>query len=59
MGKVVLGADSLDGYLTEKDQSYLARMDGLYARAMDSFKILAGVFQFGAGQRGKKGYRYL
>ena len=41
MSKVVLGADSLDGYLTEKDQAYLARMDGLYARAMDSFKILA------------------
>ena len=42
MSKVVLGADSLDGYLTDKDQNYLARMDGLYARAMDSFKILAG-----------------
>lgn len=41
MSKVVLGAESLDGYLTEKDQNYLARMDGLYARAMDSFKILA------------------
>jgi len=41
MSKVVLGADSLDGYLTEKDQSFLARMDSLYARAMDSFKILA------------------
>jgi len=32
MSKVVLGADSLDGFL----------MDSLYARAMDSFKILAG-----------------
>jgi uracil phosphoribosyltransferase len=41
MSKVVLGADSLDGYLTEKDQEYLARMDSLYERAMDSFKILA------------------
>ena len=41
MSKVVLGADSLDGFLTEKDQNYLARMDGLYERAMDSFKILA------------------
>src|SRR5574344_1686470 len=41
MSKVVLGAESLDGYLTEKDQNYLARMDGLYSRAMDSFKILA------------------
>ncbi len=41
MNKVVLGADSLDGYLTEKDHSYLDRMDVLYARAMDSFKILA------------------
>ena len=27
MSKVVLGADSLDGYLTEKDQNYLTRMD--------------------------------
>ena len=41
MSKVVVGADSLDGYLTEKDLAYLDRMDGLYARAMDSFKILA------------------
>ena len=41
MSKVVLGADSLDGYLTESDIGYLSRMDGLYARAMDSFKILA------------------
>ncbi|HNQ96679.1 MAG TPA: uracil phosphoribosyltransferase [Treponemataceae bacterium] len=41
MGRVVLGADSLDGYLTDKDTSYLSRMDVLYARAMESFKILA------------------
>lgn len=41
MNKIVLGADSLDGFLTEKDQRYLARMDGLYAHAMESFKILA------------------
>ena len=41
MNKVVLGADSLDGYLTESDTNYLSKMDGLYARAIDSFKILA------------------
>ena len=39
MSKVVLGADSLDGYLTEKDQSYLSRMDTLLWQY--SFKILA------------------
>ena len=41
MSKIVLGADSLDGYLTESDIGYLSRMDTLYARAMESFKILA------------------
>lgn len=41
MSKVVLGADSLDGYLTESDLGYLTRMDNLYARAIESFKVLA------------------
>jgi len=41
MSKVVLGADSLDGFLTDEDNRHLQRMDGLYERAMDSFKILA------------------
>ena len=27
--KIILKAESLDGYLTEKDQAYLAQMDAL------------------------------
>ncbi|MCQ2580419.1 MAG: uracil phosphoribosyltransferase [Treponemataceae bacterium] len=39
--KVILKAESLDGYLTSKDQSYLDEMYMLYAKAQDSFKILS------------------
>lgn len=39
--KVILGAESLDGYLTEQDQGYLARMDEMYGRAMASFRVLS------------------
>ncbi len=39
--KIVLRAESLDGYLTEKDQMYLSKMDSLYERAMRSFKVIA------------------
>ena len=39
--KIILKAESLDGYLTEKDQEYLAQMDVLYERAMHSFKIIS------------------
>lgn len=39
--KIVLRAESLDGYLTERDQAYLSRMDGLYERALGSFMALA------------------
>ncbi len=39
--KVILKAESLDGYLTEQDQKYLVEMDSLYERAMSSFKIIA------------------
>lgn len=39
--KIVLKAEALDGYLTEKDQSYLSQMDKLYERAMGSFKVIA------------------
>ena len=35
--KIILKAEALDGYLTEKDQEYLAQMDVLYKRAMASF----------------------
>lgn len=39
--KVVLKAEALDGYLTEKDQAYLFQMDDLYKCAMTSFKSIA------------------
>ena len=39
--KIVLKAEDLDGYLTEQDQAYLSQMDGLYEKAMQSFKIIA------------------
>jgi uracil phosphoribosyltransferase len=39
--KVVLKAEDLDGYLTESDQQYLARMDGLFSEALKSFKALS------------------
>ncbi|MDR1748010.1 MAG: uracil phosphoribosyltransferase [Spirochaetaceae bacterium] len=42
MNKVVLKAESLDGYLTETDHAYLQRMDVLYEKAMNSFKVIAG-----------------
>ncbi len=39
--KVILKAEDLDGYLTERDQDYLVQMDGLYERAMNSFRIIS------------------
>ncbi|MBR5867636.1 MAG: uracil phosphoribosyltransferase [Spirochaetaceae bacterium] len=39
--KIILKAESLDGYLTEQDQSYLAQLDKMYERALASFKILS------------------
>lgn len=39
--KIILKAESLDGYLTEQDMSYLAQMDGLYEKALASFKVLS------------------
>ncbi|HOE08464.1 MAG TPA: uracil phosphoribosyltransferase, partial [Treponemataceae bacterium] len=39
--KIILKAESLDGYLTEKDQQYLSQMDVLYEKVMRSFKIIA------------------
>ncbi len=41
MGKIILKAQDLDGYLTPEDNAYLARMDGLYRQAMLCFNILA------------------
>ena len=39
--KVILRAEDLDGYLTEKDLDYLSQMDAMYDRAMKSFKVIA------------------
>ena len=39
--KVILKAEDLDGYLTEKDQEFLSRLDSLYEEAMKSFKVIS------------------
>ena len=39
--KVILKAEDLDGYLTEKDQEFLSRLDSLYEDAMKSFKVIS------------------
>ncbi len=55
MGKVVVGASALDGFLTEKDTAYLEKMDALYERAMDSFKVIsAGGFSTSLANEEKK-----
>jgi uracil phosphoribosyltransferase len=41
--KVILKAEDLDGYLTEKDQEFLSRLDSLYEEAMKSFKVISSV----------------
>jgi uracil phosphoribosyltransferase len=41
MNKVILKAEDLDGYLTEADRGYIARMDRVYREVMSSFSILA------------------
>ena len=40
MSKIVLNAEDLDGYLTTQDRDCLARMNGLYAQAQESFSLL-------------------
>jgi len=53
--KVILKAESLDGYLTEKDLSYLKEMDILYERVMKSFQAIAqGGFSNTIAQEEKK-----
>jgi uracil phosphoribosyltransferase len=39
--KIVLNAEDLDGYLTEEDRQYLARMDALFSGALKSFRTLS------------------
>jgi len=53
--KIILKADDLDGYLTDKDQDYLAKMETLYKRTMESFKIISsGGFSSTIAQEEKK-----
>lgn len=53
--KVILKAEDLDGYLTEKDQEFLSRLDSLYEEAMKSFKIIsAGGFSSTIANEEKK-----
>lgn len=53
--KVILKAEALDGYLTEKDQDYLARMDAMYERALTSFSLIsAGGFSSSIANEEKK-----
>ncbi|NLK45111.1 MAG: uracil phosphoribosyltransferase [Treponema sp.] len=39
--KVILKAETLDGYLTEEDNAYLAKIHKLYEATNDSYKILS------------------
>lgn len=53
--KVILKAEALDGYLTEKDQDYLTRMDAMYERALTSFSLIsAGGFSSSIANEEKK-----
>ncbi len=53
--KIILKAESLDGYLTDKDNEYLSKMDTIYKDAMESFKnISAGGFTSTRAQEEKK-----
>ena len=55
MNKIVAEPSAYDSFLTEADQAYLAEMDSLYGRAMESFKILsAGGFSSSLAAEEKK-----
>jgi uracil phosphoribosyltransferase len=41
MNRVILKAEDLDGYLTETDRDYIARMDRVYREVLSSFSILS------------------
>jgi uracil phosphoribosyltransferase len=41
MNKVILKAEDLDGYLTEKDKDSIAMMDRVYREVLSSFSILS------------------
>lgn len=53
--KIILKAEDLDGYLTDTDNQYLAEMDALYERAIESFKVInAGGFSSSLANEEKK-----
>lgn len=55
MNRIVTAPSAFDSFLTASDLAYLAEMDALYARAMDSFKILsAGGFSSSLASEEKK-----
>ena len=41
MDKIILKATDLDGYLTDKDKSYIEEIDAFYKEAIASFEILS------------------
>jgi len=45
MSKIVLKAEDLDGYLTAQDRECLARMDGLFSKALSAFSLLDSSLQ--------------
>jgi uracil phosphoribosyltransferase len=45
MGKIILKAEDLDGYLSIEDKDCLTRMDKLYEKAMKSFSLLDSASQ--------------
>ena len=40
MGKVIMGAEALDGYLTEDDLRHLNEMNVLYQETIENFTVL-------------------
>ncbi|QQO08215.1 uracil phosphoribosyltransferase [Breznakiella homolactica] len=41
MSKVILKAEDLDGFLTDRDKQYISQMDGLYSQVMTCFNTLS------------------
>ena len=39
--KVILKAESLDGYLTETDKTFIEKIDALYSKSEESYKIIS------------------
>lgn len=39
--KIILKAESLDGYLTDKDKQFIEEIDRLYSKSKDSYKMIS------------------